>query len=358
MGSVRHVAVSGNTAVVGAWQANSGRPIPGEVYVYERNFGGPDAWGEVAVLQHSNSDVAIQGNRIVVGGRAGSSTSIFERNAGGPNAWGQVAELVPMSLGNGFGASVALDGDRIVVGAFASRATHVFERDGLGVWSEVALLQPGGCTRAATLESPSRSMATASSSGTGRRARIPERGRRTSSSAMPEARVIGGSSRSCNPPRRWVSSDPSMGAEVDVEGDLLAVGGEAAAVFVYDCNTGGSGAWGELKRLTSFYQGFGTALDLDGDRLAVGVACPAPGWPCTVFVYERHLGGENAFGELARVTDPADSGITGFGLYAALSGGHLLVGAYDDELANNAGAAYVYRLSAGGNLNNAGKQIR
>ncbi len=59
-----------------------------------------------------------------------------------------------------------------------------------------------------------------------------------------------------------------------------------------------------------------------------------------------------------RVTDP-ENGITAFGLSVALSGRHLLIGAYDDdELANNAGAAYVYRLSASGNLNSASQQIR
>ncbi len=352
------VALSGDTAVVGAWRADPA----GKAYLYERNFGGPDAWGETRVLLPSNpllgdnfgDDVAIQGDRVVVGAtlRNGTGTAlIFERDAGGPSAWSEVAELVPPPFANGFGKSIGLDGDRIVVGAFASRSAHIFERDAGGSWTEVATLQPVGLPV---------------SSGFG------------VSVALALDRIVVGDweaggccefgpgsayvfERDLGGPGNWglvkrlrptpLSSFFLYGFDVAAQGDLVVVGGQNGTVFVYDRNAGGIGSWGEIKRLTTSSLAFGIALGLDGERLAVGgfmkdAPFPLPD-PEVVFVFERHLGGENAFGELARVAVPrADAG-NYFGFALDLSGGHLLAGAYaDDERAPDAGAAYVYRLAA------------
>ena len=57
---------------------------------------------------------------------------VFERNHGGPDRWGEVAELEPedVSRNDYFGSSVAIDGDVVVVGSGSSNTirAHFFER--------------------------------------------------------------------------------------------------------------------------------------------------------------------------------------------------------------------------------------
>jgi hypothetical protein len=71
------VAVSGDTAVVGAPNADDGVQGPGSglAYVFERNWGGVDNWGQVSKLTASDGaagdnfgwSVSIDGNTLVVG---------------------------------------------------------------------------------------------------------------------------------------------------------------------------------------------------------------------------------------------------------------------------------------------------
>ncbi len=356
----------GDTAVVGAWQL----PRTGEAYVYERHFGGKDAWGEVKILRAQNAqvyewfgnDVAIQRDRIVVGAPERNVTGtaiVFERDAGGPDNWGEVVELVPAGFADRFGMAVALDGDRIAVGAPFSKTVHIFERDagGPGAWGEVAVLQRPTMFASSVfgndveLEGDRIAVGDPEFGGGGTlpgSAYVFERD--------PDEGVWALVKTLKPPPGRVL-----FGLAVALAGNVLAVGGDPTRVYIYDRNQGGNGAWGEIKRLVRPYP-FSVAVAFYGERLAVGTFCPNP-FPlpdiCSVFVFERHLGGENAFGELFHVTVPSADEGNSFGFAVALFASHVLVGAYqDDELAMDAGAAYIYRFSASGNLNPAGKQVR
>jgi hypothetical protein len=127
------VAISGDTLVVGASDKDGGLdntvPKVGAAYVFSRNQGGPDAWGQVAVLRpsevHENfwfgGSVSIDENSIVVGASGGPSGAayVFQRNLGGVDAWGLETAL-PVSdpqAEDWFGYSVAIHGDTILVGA-------------------------------------------------------------------------------------------------------------------------------------------------------------------------------------------------------------------------------------------------
>jgi hypothetical protein len=70
------VAISGDTIVVGSWwDDHSGRTDAGSAYVFERDRGGPGAWGQAAKLTASDADtddefgrrVAISGGTVIVG---------------------------------------------------------------------------------------------------------------------------------------------------------------------------------------------------------------------------------------------------------------------------------------------------
>jgi hypothetical protein len=155
------VAVSGDVAVVGARRCDvPGQSDAGCAYVFERNAGGAENWGQVRKLVASDAaasdyfgaSVAVDGDVIVVGaygnddvGSLSGSTYLFERNEGGAGNWGQVAKLGPGDQAGGqvFGFSVAFDGTQIVVGAYgddeagsSAGAAYVFEQDGGGIWRE------------------------------------------------------------------------------------------------------------------------------------------------------------------------------------------------------------------------------
>lgn len=130
------LALSGNTLVVGApeWGEAGDVVIPvgaAKVYTYTYNALAefpepPYTWTTLPLTLTSSPPVAfarfgtsvdIDGDTIVIGSEAGAAY-VFLQNQGGPNAWGQIAMLSPTGvLTSGFGAAVAIAGDRIAVGA-------------------------------------------------------------------------------------------------------------------------------------------------------------------------------------------------------------------------------------------------
>ena len=128
------VAVSGDTAVVGALQEDDGGADAGAAYVFRRDQGGTDNWGEVTKLTASDAQasdqfgyrVAVSGDTAVVGAWAedaggvnAGAAYVFRRDEGGADNWGQVTKLTASDAqaGDAFGNSVAVSGDTAIVGA-------------------------------------------------------------------------------------------------------------------------------------------------------------------------------------------------------------------------------------------------
>jgi len=153
-----------DTAVVAAPQKASNQ---GAAYVYARNQGGADNWGQVKKLSASDGsaydgfgyDVAIHGDTVVVGAPfryfGSGGAYVFQRNydpanPGTPAAenWGQRKQL--SGAGNQaeyFGSSVGIWGDTVVVGAqayFTPGSAGLFERNlgGSDNWGLAATLTP------------------------------------------------------------------------------------------------------------------------------------------------------------------------------------------------------------------------
>jgi VCBS repeat-containing protein len=311
------VSVSGDTAVVAAGRADvGGNESQGAAYVFYRNQGGPDAWGQVAKLTAADGAaydhfdcVSVSSDTAVVGAMWADvgdnidqgAAYVFYRNQGGLDAWGQVAKLTADGATGElrFGASVAVNGDTALVGAYWDPAAYVFYRNqsGADAWGQVAKLTPAD---------------------------------------------------------GWVER---FGWSVSVSGDTAVVGADGAdvgdnpnqgAAYVFYRDQGGLDAWGQVAKLTADDGGdgdhFGYSVSVSGDTAVVGANKADIGgnyYQGAAYVFYRRLGGSDAWGQVAKLT--AADGARGdwFGISVSVSGDTAIVGAY---AAGPAGAAYVYAL--------------
>jgi hypothetical protein len=312
------VSIDGNTIVVGADSDNSRR---GAAYIFERNAGGADNWGEVRKLVASDGvgsdyfgyDAKVRGDRIVVGSlwddsRRGAAY-IFERNAGGSGNWGEVRKLTAADRADidEFGTSVDLYGNTIVVGAHFddemttnAGAVYVFERDlgGTGNWGQ----------------------------------------------AKKVTAFDGG-------------ADDQFGENVSLFGDTLAVSApndddrayNAGAVYLIERNQGGADQWGLVRKIHApdgaAWDLLGVGMDLDGDRLVVGAwASDAFGDKTgSAYLFHRDWNGPGRWGLVQRFLASDAAVESHFGWRVAISGQTLAIGApQDDEVVENGGACYIY----------------
>lgn len=135
-------ALSGDTLIAGT--TGNGQTA---AYIFDRNEGGAGNWGEVKKIVGDDvtggstavglsGDVAVLGHvsHIHPAPPSWGTAFVFERNEGGSNNWGQTQELIPSDPGDAFAGSVAIDCGTIVVGDTSdnalfsdSGAVYVFE---------------------------------------------------------------------------------------------------------------------------------------------------------------------------------------------------------------------------------------
>ena len=122
------VSINGNYIVVGAiGDTYSGKTKAGSAYIFEKDLGGTENWGERKKLIPSDASswkqfgwsVSISGNIAVVG-RQNGSAYVFEKDLGGVNNWGERKILTSSDTSWYFGWSSCVNGDIIVVGAYGT----------------------------------------------------------------------------------------------------------------------------------------------------------------------------------------------------------------------------------------------
>ncbi|MEM9656149.1 MAG: hypothetical protein AAGA65_28940 [Actinomycetota bacterium] len=162
----------GDTAVVGARAAFNGLGArTGLTFVFDRDLGGPGAWGQAARLLPEDGEggdrfgqaVVIEGTTIAVGapshdamGLNSGAVYIFERDPSQPEGWGQTVKLVPEEASPFalFGEALAFHGDVLVVGAVTSDVdslanagqVYVFERRSESSWEAVQKISAADIT--------------------------------------------------------------------------------------------------------------------------------------------------------------------------------------------------------------------
>jgi len=319
------VCVDGDTAVVGAAQDVDS---VGAAYVFRRDRGGLENWGEVAKLTGSDvaeyasffgASVSISGGTIIIGayGRDASGGSfvgsayIFQRSAVWPDTWTEVAKLTASDGEDWdhFGRSVSISGDTAIVGMIPEisdreEAAYIFQRDwgGQNNWGEVAKLSGSD--------------------------------------------AVGGN---------------EFGASVSISGDTAIVGepleddagANSGSAYIFQRDHGGQDNWGEMAKLTASDAAasdyFGDAVSIEGDVAMIGAlgADEAGRASGAAYIFQRSPGCPDTWTQVAKFTasDGTDGGR--FGRSVSIDGNTAIAGAnHKDDAGNSLGSAYVFDLFA------------
>jgi len=379
------VAISGDTMVVGSRLDDDHGTNSGSAYIFSRHQGGTNNWGLVKKVTDSDGaaddlfgySVAISGDIMVVGaygdddnGAASGSAYIFSRHQGGANNWGLVKK-VTASDGAGddyFGYSVAISGDTVVVGAYVdddrgtnSGSAYIFGRNqgGTNNWGEVKKV-----TASDRASSDDFGYSVAISGDTviiG--SRYDDDSGSNSGSAYIFSRDHGGTNN-WGQVKKIIASDPAshdhFGLSVAINGDTVVVGArgnddhgsDSGSAYVFSRNQGGTNNWGQVKKVTASDAAggdwFGESVAISGDTVVVGSAFNDDHGSDSgsAYIFGRHQGGTNNWGELEKLTASDAAGGDRFGVRVATSGRNVVVGSYyDDDNGSNSGSAYIYTIA-------------
>jgi microcompartment protein CcmL/EutN len=359
------VAVSGDTAVIGAFLDDDAGSGSGSVYVFTRSG---TTWTEQQKLTASDAAAAdIFGNSVSVSGDTAVIGAVQDDDAGGTSGsayvftrsgttWTEEAKLTASdaAAGDRFGNSVAVSGDTAVVGAFldddaggTSGSAYVFTRSGT-TWTEQQKLT---ASDAAANDEFGISVAV-----TGDTTVIGATGDANESGA---AYVFTRSGTTWTEQAKLIASDVALdddfGRSVAVTGDTAVVGASSnddagsgsgsAYVFIRSGTT-----WTEEAKLTASDAAaadiFGNSVSVSGDTAVVGASSndDAGSGSGSAYVFTRS---GTTWTEEAKLT--ASDAATGdiFGRSVAVSGDTAVVGASsNDDAGSGSGSAYVFVTSS------------
>ena len=376
LGYWHSISVCGDVAVAGAMGADSpGLTNNGQAYIFERNAGGPNNWGQAKVLTASDAannasfgySTSVSGDTIIVGAYKASSPGmaqngqvyVFERNAGGPDNWGQVKILSAPDAEerDHLGTSICISGDTIVAGALRqyplplskNGQVYVFERNagGQGNWSHVKTLTGNDQTKSGTFG--------ISTSVSGDTIVV---GERTNDQVYIFYRDTGGSD---NWGQAKVLTSPdttngiSFGHDVSVSGDIIVAGAPSAdnggRAYIFERDAGGPDTWEKVAVLTApdstHYGEFGNSVSVSGNKVVVGDTGASSGgyqWNGLAYAFQKGPGSPGTW-SMAGILSASDKvNRSGFGWAVALSGDTVVVGAPDagSEEYVSSGQAYVF----------------
>jgi len=372
------VSIDGNIAVVGAQLDDDNGDASGSVYIYQKDVGGDSNWGLIKKIIPSDSEpidffgasVSISGDILAVGAFSDDDVAnqsgaayIFYRNHGGMDQWGEVKKIVPFDgeENDSFGGRVTLDSNTLLVrsnnqSASIGGSVYVFDKDqgGTDNWGFVRKLNaPDG----AAFDSFGWDIGF-----DGDHAVIGSRWDDdigfNSGSAYIFYRNQGG-------PNNWGfvrkliafdgASNDWFGYGVDIDGSNAIIGAkfddsQAGSVYVFSKDQGGTDNWGLVKKVVATdrasFDLFSESLCLEGERMIVSAmvdddVLPGSG---SIYVYEKDEGGINNWGEVQKFqADPPQSGVPNFGIAIECTGDLLVVGANRETgLAGLSGAAYIF----------------
>jgi hypothetical protein len=365
------VGLSGNTAIIGAWHDDHpGKIDAGSAYIFRD--GGGNVWGQIDQLfaddavagNNFGTSVAISGNTAIVGAplkAGGGGAYIFRETT--PGNWEQIDTVlsnVPVA-GDQFGYSVAIDGNTAVVGAWkrgaGTGAAYVF-RETAGDWVQVGTLTADDAAGGDEF-----GVSVAISGGLAL----------VGSWADQSIDILAGSAYVFQEGGGGVWSQAAkltptlapmesglakrFGASVALEGTTAVIGaigdatGQSGAGAAYVFQRDGAMVWQQQDKLTPSdpaHNGhFGTSVDLSGNTVVVGGNEVMVGGQTTGAAYFYRRAASGIWNQVSKLT-PSD-GLAGdfYGYSSAVSGNVALVGSVlaNDAVAGvDAGAGYLYNV--------------
>jgi hypothetical protein len=353
------VSLSGDTALVGAPGDDAPEFNSGSAYVFVRSG---MTWSEQAKLTASDGAegdafgrVAVSGDTALVGAPndddAGPNTGsayVFVRSG---TSWSEQAKLTANDMGaqEGFGISVAVSGDTAVMGAHFddapfhdSGSAYVFVRNGTS-WSQQAKLTASDVSADAYFGS--------SVAIEGDTILVGANGDDGVATDAGAAYIFVRSGTSWNEQAKLTASDAAgahqFGRSVSISGDTAVVGrpwGGAGAAYVF-ARSGSS--WSQQAKLAvgdlAYGVRFGWSVAVSEDRAVVGVLNdPLDEYSGSAYLFERYGA---SWSEEIELTAPDITAGDLFGVAVAAAGDTALVGSQgDDDVGSDAGAAYVFPL--------------
>lgn len=326
-----------DTLVVGAPGAN----IEGGTYIYERDRGGPDNWGQTIKISPDGSgfnrfgtSVAVSKNSLVVATFNRQAAYLYERNLGGNDSWNLSKTLVRPNgtAGETFGSIVSIYDDIVVIGEPGlvesfNGSVFVYNRNqgGNENWGHIKTLESDG-----------------------------------------------------NHP----DGESRFGTAIDIDGDTIIVGApqefptditptgyQIGTAYVFQEDQGGVGNWGKVVTLkpagrvyddddphTDNDLNFGVSVSIHGDVIAVGASRDddVNFDSGSAYMFQRNRSGDNRWGQIRRpLASDGDRGDF-YGGRVALSLNALLIGAVgvDAPGSSSSGAAYILPFNS--NIENDG----
>jgi len=357
-------AMNGNTAVVGAPNATIGSNLnEGAAYVFVKP---PIGWGnmtQVAKLTPSDGSenfffgwhVAISGNTIVVGSDPGMGTSnayIFVKPASGWKDMTETAELIIRA--GSFGSYVAIDGSTIVFGTWAGR-TYIFLKPKHG-W--VSTSQPNGVLTASDGVAGDEFGTAVALSGDTVVVGAPAGGINGKGAGYVFVKPANGWTNMTQTAKLTASdgaSNDSFGQAVAVNAGAIVVGvskylgsNTPPAAYVFVQPVGGWANMTETAQLQGAFGGFpyfATAVAISGSRIVVGEPGGdlAHNFQGASYIFTKPKIGWQTTSKYSAVLRASDD--TGqedwFGLSLAMSGPRILIGTNKFSY-QQPGAAYVF----------------
>lgn len=369
--------LSGDTLVVGAYLADiSGQYNAGAAYVFRRNQGGSDNWGLVKKLHASDygmddyfgRSVAISGDTLVVGAYGADingeiqavdcgAAYVFSRNWGGPDNWGEVKQMFCKAEYDHFGFSVSISGDIIVVGAVDTDvggqantgAAYVYYRNrgGMDQWGLVKTLTADDYASEARFGYSLDLFVDTLVVGADR---ADINGQSDAGAVYVFSHNWGGEDN-WGQVKKLYEGDYAdfFGFSVAIDGNTLIIGApgvntggwfHAGAAYIHIRNLGGSENWGQLKKLIANDAAeedlFGSSVAISGDILLVGAHgadSPQKEHAGAAYVFSRNWGGMDAWGIVRKVTSSENIASNFVGYSVAIDGSTAVVTAAGSEKA-------------------------
>ncbi|WP_309381220.1 InlB B-repeat-containing protein [Cerasicoccus frondis] len=362
------VSISGDTAIVGAYQDDDGGNRSGSAYIYVQSQG---EWSEQAKLTASDAaandyfgySVSISGDTAIIGayqdddeGKNSGSVYVYTRNN---DVWSLQTKLTASDAAadDYFGCSVSISGDTALIGAHyddddgsASGSAYVFSRSN-GIWTMQEKLT---ASDAAAYDNFGHQVSIS-----GNTALIGAYKNDDGGNSSGSVYIYTPDGDTWTQQAKLTASDAAandyFGYSVSISGDTAIIGAyqdddagnDSGSAYIY---TRSNGLWTEQAKLTASDAAagdyFGYRVSISGDFAIVGAygSDDATYDNGSAYIYTRSNG---LWTELVKHTASDATDGDYFGFSVGISGDMAIIGAYGDDIENTStGSAYIFDLGA------------